>query len=937
MGKLSRCGSASEICVRRANGSRGPWTVAWRWCGRWTGPHKADGQTVLAHPFIPHKFCSIMVMGAEERSGDDAMDVDTNADELVLSYLTSVLTAINALCDDNDKPHQSSPEILIEQIARKLLEASFPERLNRPLPESLQNHLESLPVPDDDLTENGEINLIVDRRVPTKRRRIDYLASIVRGMAPIAMDVAANACLLVTKDTREPRAALACFFLFSVWLPIAPQITPMVSDLFALETFPSPLDTLQDMPSNEAVFLVAEASHAVCAFFAERRQHSTLERQWWDWGPLLSYLGSDDDMEVSIDWCSTSVSYQRMTRWHAARAVGHLMNMSPVNFAEYLRRMEVYEPWVPWVLHQYIVEDEAHRQEIRSCNGRVALLHNDQEIPAPTSEEVRQVLPVPPMLAHVGEGIVLCKRDALRQLVINNPLEEEGQSASGERRRLVMTPTTARNLSLVGAALCQDPFPPPILVCGPPGSGKSSLVREMVQQLEFGQSRQTTDRLLEIHVDEETDSKTLIGSYTTTDIPGEFTWQPGALTRAVREGKWVLMEDLDCVPMEIQATLVQLLENRLLPLGGGKTEACHPNFRLFGTCATHAVSKAQATDKRRYRLASMSTRGRRILSPNLWTKVHVEPLTLMELLDVSKTLHPSVPASVMESALQLYKAISQDDSMDPMNHAVVEAEPVESMVAKPRLGRTASARDFLKLMSRISRTVVFERAASYATEAQRTLCLAESFDIFAANCAIFEEKRSFLVNFAAPAWGITADLALQYVEARKPEVVQAHQCTNIGRAKLPLLANDESSVSEPTSFAPTNYSLRLMESIAVGVAENESILLVGETGCGKTTVVQQLARLSGYELVVQNLSLQTDSTDLLGGYRPLDVRQIARTVYLEFVDVFVSSFSRKQNKDFLDFTSSAFKKGQWKKLSQCFRRASKLGHDKVSFNPSCSV
>ena len=173
------------------------------------------------------------------------------------------------------------------------------------------------------------------------------------------------------------------------------------------------------------------------------------------------------------------------------------MNMSPVNFAEYLRRMEVYEPWVPWVLHQYIVEDEAHRQEIRSCNGRVALLHNDQEIPAPTSEEVRQVLPVPPMLAHVGEGIVLCKRDALRQLVINNPLEEEGQSASGERRRLVMTPTTARNLSLVGAALCQDPFPPPILVCGPPGSGKSSLVREMVQQLEFGQSRQTTDRLLE--------------------------------------------------------------------------------------------------------------------------------------------------------------------------------------------------------------------------------------------------------------------------------------------------------------------------------------------------------------------------------------------------------------------------------------------------------
>ena len=42
------------------------------------------------------------------------------------------------------------------------------------------------------------------------------------------------------------------------------------------------------------------------------------------------------------------------------------------------------------------------------------------------------------------------------------------------------------------------------------------------------------------------------------------------------------------------------------------------------------------------------------------------------------------------------------------------------------------------------------------------------------------------------------------------------------------------------------------------------MLLVGETGSGKTTAVQELAALVHQTLLVQNLSLSTDTTDLLG-------------------------------------------------------------------------
>jgi len=94
-------------------------------------------------------------------------------------------------------------------------------------------------------------------------------------------------------------------------------------------------------------------------------------------------------------------------------------------------------------------------------------------------------------------------------------------------------------------------------------------------------------------------------------------------------------------------------------------------------------------------------------------------------------------------------------------------------------------------------------------------------------------------------------------------------------------------------------------------------------------LIQRLAFLSGHELVVQNLSLQTDSTDLLGGYRPLEIRHIARNVYTDFVQLFCSSFSKSQNAQFLDYVTAAYEKGQWKRLSQCFQRAAKMGLDKM--------
>ena len=43
------------------------------------------------------------------------------------------------------------------------------------------------------------------------------------------------------------------------------------------------------------------------------------------------------------------------------------------------------------------------------------------------------------------------------------------------------------------------------------------------------------------------------------------------------------------------------------------------------------------------------------------------------------------------------------------------------------------------------------------------------------------------------------------------------------------------------AFAATGHVMRSMEAVAVAVSQQEPVLLVGETGTGKTTLVQHLA------------------------------------------------------------------------------------------------
>jgi midasin len=89
----------------------------------------------------------------------------------------------------------------------------------------------------------------------------------------------------------------------------------------------------------------------------------------------------------------------------------------------------------------------------------------------------------------------------------------------------------------------------------------------------------------------------------------------------------------------------------------------------------------------------------------------------------------------------------------------------------------------------------------------------------------------------------------------------------IGGVELDV--NEEGGQFVPkTNLTDVPSAVDVMEKMAKGVTMQEPILLVGPTAAGKTAKVKYLANLTNNNVRRYNLSMQTDTTEFIGGYKP---------------------------------------------------------------------
>nr|XP_029123013.1 LOW QUALITY PROTEIN: midasin [Elaeis guineensis] len=446
----------------------------------------------------------------------------------------------------------------------------------------------------------------------------------------------------------------------------------------------------------------------------------------------------------------------------------------------------------------------------------------------------------------------------------------------------VLTPTVKKSFEMVLMALSQKW---PVLLHGPAGGGKTALINKLAQL--------SGNRVLFVHMDEQMDSKTLVGSYICSEQPGEFRWQHGSLSQAILKGFWVVFEDIDKAPNEIQSIILPLLEgSSSFVTGHGEAISVADSFRLFATVSTSTHEVAHAIE------------GSLPFSV-LWRKVMVATASSGDVLDILNAWYPSLECI----SSKLIETFEKVNSLASYRLGGIQDVGVVSAGTFSRF----SLRDLLKWCRRIA-GLDLNFSGLGLSASDRQIIYQEAVDIFAASLSSFE-NRLLMMREIARIWGIVENV----YPPSKPVFQTRRSDLQVGRV---VLQCSQAAVVQPKRpFVGIRSALHVLERIACSVKNKEPVLLVGETGTGKTTLVQNLAMRLGQPLTVMNLSQQSDVADLLGGFKPTDARSICVPLYHEFKQLFCKTFSGKDNEALLRHYEIYAIEKNWKKLLHAFQKS----------------
>ncbi|XP_052724837.1 midasin isoform X1 [Vigna angularis] len=428
----------------------------------------------------------------------------------------------------------------------------------------------------------------------------------------------------------------------------------------------------------------------------------------------------------------------------------------------------------------------------------------------------------------------------------------------------VLTPTVKKSYDRVLLAISQKW---PVLLYGPTGSGKSALIAKLAQD--------SGNRVLSIQMDDQIDGRTLVGAYVCTDRPGEFRWQPGSLTQAVQKGLWIVFEDINKAPSDLHSILVPLLEGAgSFATGHGEVVRVAESFRIFSTIA---VSK----------LDTFESAGQNSFSV-FWRRVMVPPLDNKDLHEILKVRYPDLEFHVS----QLIETFERVNNISMLQFVGFHPGNSTSGYCPCRF----SLRDLLKWCKRIA-GLGFSLDGSLS-ENQCFWVYKEAVDIFASSSSSIKNRLSVMKEIAE-LWKLPVSAAETLYPLDKPIIQDSITYLRIGRVSLQYTEKPLQQHKRP--FVEIRSSLHVLERIACSVKYNEPVLLVGETGTGKTTIVQNLALRLGQKLTVFNLSQQSDVADLLGGFKPMDAQSVYLSLYKEFKELFTKTFSVKNNGGFITY------------------------------------
>ncbi|PWN30597.1 P-loop containing nucleoside triphosphate hydrolase protein, partial [Jaminaea rosea] len=506
-------------------------------------------------------------------------------------------------------------------------------------------------------------------------------------------------------------------------------------------------------------------------------------------------------------------------------------------------------------------------------------------------------------------------------------------------QRFVVTPGQEPTINCIAQALEQSL---PVLITGPPSSGKTSLVSHLCSLLHpaAGKSADLPVVTLQLGDHSSLDAKSLLGSYTSSSRkPGTFEWVEGALTRAVRYGKWLVLKDIDKATSEVLSVIKPLVE----ALGPYKTLGATPELSLGPRGKVKAGSSfrlfaLRSTTPSKNRLGRSLFPPPSFLGNKHWISLFLPSLETSD-------VHEILAGTFVKLA-----AIADGEALSTLIEAWTSVVRTASGSGGQSKGRSAATRvptlrDLIKWCRRVEAFAdpTSSSHALFSDQRKVERAFVEGAEIFLGNLQSLVITTSTGVASPHPclaalasALGLDAERGLWLLNEKTPDVAirgglafsESDQATvRVGRMDLSR-RKISSHASVSRTFAMTRPAAQLLERIAASVAMKEPVLLVGETGTGKTTTVQHLASLLGRDMIALNLSQQTEASDLLGSFKPVEPRIPATELHNAWFDLFETTFSSKRNARFVETERKALQGGKWPRLVTLWKESIRMAEER---------
>ncbi|KAI0060319.1 hypothetical protein BV25DRAFT_1871299 [Artomyces pyxidatus] len=495
---------------------------------------------------------------------------------------------------------------------------------------------------------------------------------------------------------------------------------------------------------------------------------------------------------------------------------------------------------------------------------------------------------------------------------------------------LIPTPTSVQALRALALHVS---LRLPVLLTSPPSSGKSLLLSHLAAALH----PEVKNQIITIGLaDTSLDPRSLLGSYVSSPTsPGTFEWKEGILVRALRMGRWVVFEDIDRGSNEVLGTIKPLIES----LGadkwvGGRAKMQIPSrgevvaaesFMIFATRSPMPPSNGV--------FAKPSFFGAHKFHEVTFATPTTEELRTIFVAKFARLSHAAV-----ESLIRLWDAIRALGSAASSRD--VGLRELEKYCRRVEGLLPASYQPMnIDIPTNVDQGADSALAVVFSNPTLREDMYIEARDVFFGSGTLTAAARAHADAVAAVVaehLSLSQEQCEWVLRGRVPEFDNERDVNGrttalrIGRIRLPARAS-KMEISPPATrpFALHRPAVLLMSRIATAISLCEPVLLTGETGTGKTSVVTHMATALRRPLISLNLSQQTESSDLIGGFKPVDARVPGSELQERFLELFRTTFSQKKNAKFEESVLKAVQEVKWKRAVGLWKESARLAKERI--------